>query len=89
MAVSANRLELLQIADAVAREKSIERTIVVAPLPNRKRNFRSSVERSIVPVEKNPAIANEIDAKIRAAVGVDIDITEGKIDDTDGETPEE
>ena len=29
MAVSANRLELLQIADAVAREKSIDRMIVV------------------------------------------------------------
>ncbi|WP_421725452.1 transcription termination factor NusA [Bauldia sp.] len=29
MAVSANRLELLQIADAVAREKAIDRTIVV------------------------------------------------------------
>ncbi len=29
MAVSANRLELLQIADAVAREKSIEREIVI------------------------------------------------------------
>ena len=28
MAVSANRLELLQIADAVAREKSIDRGIV-------------------------------------------------------------
>ena len=27
MAVSANRLEILQIADAVAREKSIDRTI--------------------------------------------------------------
>src|ERR1051325_7017052 len=32
MAVSANRLELLQIADAVAREKSIDRTIVVAAM---------------------------------------------------------
>ena len=40
-------------------------------------------------LKENPAIANEIDAKIRAAVGVDIAITEGKIDDTDGETPEE
>jgi len=30
--VSANRLELLQIADAVAREKSIDRTIVIAAL---------------------------------------------------------
>ena len=39
-------------------------------------------------LKENPAIATEIDAKIRAAVGVDIDITEGKIDDTAGETPE-
>ena len=29
MAVSANRLELLQIADAVAREKNIDRMIVI------------------------------------------------------------
>ena len=29
MAVSANRLELLQIADAVAREKAIDRQIVI------------------------------------------------------------
>ena len=32
MAVSANRLELLQIADAVAREKSIDRSIVVTAM---------------------------------------------------------
>ncbi len=32
MAVSANRLELLQIADAVAREKSIDRKIVIAAM---------------------------------------------------------
>src|SRR5438105_4336798 len=32
MAVSANRLELLQIADAVAREKAIDRMIVVAAM---------------------------------------------------------
>ncbi len=32
MAVSANRLELLQIADAVAREKAIDRTIVVSAM---------------------------------------------------------
>ena len=30
--ISANRLELLQIADAVAREKSIEREIVIAAM---------------------------------------------------------
>ena len=32
MAVSANRLELLQIADAVAREKAIDRTIVISAM---------------------------------------------------------
>src|SRR3977135_2969859 len=32
MAVSANRLELLQIADAVAREKSNDRGIVIAAM---------------------------------------------------------
>ncbi|GGB47986.1 transcription termination/antitermination protein NusA [Roseibium aquae] len=32
MAISANRLELLQIADAVAREKSIDRAIVIAAM---------------------------------------------------------
>src|ERR1700719_1035942 len=31
-AVSANKLELLQIADAVAREKSIDRGIVIAAM---------------------------------------------------------
>jgi N utilization substance protein A len=30
--ISANRLELLQIADAVAREKSIDRKIVIAAM---------------------------------------------------------
>src|ERR1700759_712302 len=32
MAVSANRLELLQIVEAVAREKSIDRSIVLASM---------------------------------------------------------
>ncbi|OPB28559.1 N utilization substance protein A [Bartonella sp. WD12.1] len=32
MAISANRLELLQIADAVAREKSIDREIVISAM---------------------------------------------------------
>ena len=40
-------------------------------------------------LKENPEIANEIDAKIRAAVGINVDITEGKLDDTDGERPEE
>lgn len=40
-------------------------------------------------LKENPEVANEIDAKIRAAVGINVDITEGKLDDTDGERPEE
>ena len=40
-------------------------------------------------LKENPDIANEINAKIRAAVGINVDITEGKLDDTDGERPEE
>ena len=32
MAVSANRLELLQIADAVAREKLIDKDIVISAM---------------------------------------------------------
>ncbi|KLT72551.1 recombinase A [Neisseria arctica] len=40
-------------------------------------------------LKENPEIANEIDTKIRSAVGVDMEITEGKLDDTDGEMPEE
>ena len=31
-AISANRLELLQIADAVAREKTIDRSIVISAM---------------------------------------------------------
>lgn len=40
-------------------------------------------------LKENPAIATEIDAKIRANIGVKVAITEGKIDATDGEKPEE
>ena len=35
MAVSANRLELLQIADAVAREKNIEKNVVLEAMEER------------------------------------------------------
>ena len=40
-------------------------------------------------LKENPEVAQEIDAKIRAAEGTNISITEGVIDDTDGEAPEE
>ena len=35
MAISANRLELIQIADAVAREKSIDKQIVIQAMADR------------------------------------------------------
>lgn len=40
-------------------------------------------------LKENPEVAEEIDAKIRAAVGTTVLVTEGKLDDTDGEQPEE
>ena len=40
-------------------------------------------------LKENPEVAQENEAKIRAAVGTNISITEGVIDDTDGEAPEE
>lgn len=41
MAVSANRLELLQIADAVAREKAIDREIVIEAMADAIQKARS------------------------------------------------
>ncbi|RQK41760.1 recombinase RecA [Neisseria meningitidis] len=40
-------------------------------------------------LKENPEIADEIDAKIRALNGVEMHITEGTQDETDGERPEE
>ena len=40
-------------------------------------------------LKENPEVADEIDAKIRALNGVEMHITEGKLDETDGERPEE
>ena len=40
-------------------------------------------------LKENPEVADEIDAKIRAKVGVSVQITEGTLDETDGEQPEE
>ena len=40
-------------------------------------------------LKENPAIANEIDQKVRQKSGIQIDITEGKVDETDGVKPEE
>ena len=40
-------------------------------------------------LKENPDVANEIDSKIRAAAGTNIEITEGMRDETDGEEPEE
>ena len=40
-------------------------------------------------LKENSDVANEIDSKIRAAAGTNIEITEGVRDETDGEEPEE
>ncbi|EMT1965472.1 recombinase RecA [Neisseria gonorrhoeae] len=40
-------------------------------------------------LKENPGISDEIDAKIRALNGVEMHITEGTQDETDGERPEE
>src|SRR6476620_7040059 len=55
-AVSANKLELLQIADAVAREKSIDRGIVIAAMEDaiaKKGELRLSRHMLVVDVVEN------------------------------------
>jgi N utilization substance protein A len=56
MAVSANRLELLQIADAVAREKSIDRRSSSPRwrTPSRRRRARATAPRPTFRAEINP-----------------------------------
>ena len=48
--VSANKLELLQIADAVAREKSIDRKIVLAAMEDAIRSEERRVGKECMPV---------------------------------------
>ncbi|MBP6552132.1 MAG: recombinase RecA, partial [Vitreoscilla sp.] len=40
-------------------------------------------------LKENPEIANEIEQKIRAEVGITAQITEGTLDETDGEEPQD
>ena len=40
-------------------------------------------------LKENPEMADEIDRKIREAAGTTVEITEGKLDETDGDQPEE
>jgi N utilization substance protein A len=58
-AISANRLELLQIADAVAREKSIDKTVVLAAMED-------AVQRA---AKSRYGAENEIRAEIDAKTG--------------------
>ena len=51
MAVSANRLELLQIVDAVAREKSIDRSIVISAMEDAIAKAARSVQRQLQVLE--------------------------------------
>ena len=59
MAVSANKLELLQIADAVAREKSIEREIVIGAM-------EEAIQRA---ARSRYGMENEIRAEINPKTG--------------------
>ena len=58
-AVSANRLELLQIADAVAREKSIDKSVVLAAM-------EEAIQRA---AKSRYGAENEIRAEIDAKTG--------------------
>ena len=58
-AVSANRLELLQIADAVAREKSIDKSVVITAMED-------AIQRA---ARSRYGSENEIKAEINAATG--------------------
>jgi N utilization substance protein A len=58
-AVSANRLELLQIADSVAREKSIDRQVVIAAMED-------AIQRA---ARSRYGSENEIRAEIDATTG--------------------
>ena len=40
-------------------------------------------------LKENPEVANEIDRKIREKAGTTVQITEGRLDDTDGEEPQD
>ena len=75
MAVSANRLELLQIADAVAREKSISRDIVLSSMEDalQKAARAHNIEFSIHRVARAEDIAAAIDsAQASGATAVNI-----------------
>ena len=77
--VSANRLELLQIADAVAREKAIDRSIVITAMEDaiakaaRSRyGAETDVHADINPtriVPKGPELANWLTPHGRDALG--------------------
>ena len=55
--IAANRLELLQIADAVAREKSIDKSVVIHAMEEAMQ--RATVETRSVTVTRVPGVRPE------------------------------
>jgi N utilization substance protein A len=90
MAVSANRLELLQIADAVAREKSIDRGIVIAAMEDAiqkaaRSRYGSETE---VRAEINPKTGEmRLSRLLLVAEPVDNDSTQISLDDAKRRNP--
>ena len=82
MAVSANRLEILQIADAVAREKSIDRSIVIASMEDALQKAARSRygQETEVRAEINPKTGEVISmgtwSSTEKVDGVDVKVTE-------------
>ena len=81
MAVSANRLELLQIADAVAREKSISRDIVLSSMEDALQKAARSLEAGLnSPYFEKSEIPQRINALAQAALSIVLMVSGGMPD---------
>jgi len=90
MAVSANRLEILQIADAVAREKSIDRSIVIASMEDALQKAARSRygQETEVRAEINPRTGEVRFSRLMLVVDlVDNDATQISIEDARKRNP--
>src|SRR3954453_8960720 len=90
MAVSANRLELLQIADAVAREKAIDRGLVIASMEDAIQKAAQSRygSRAEVRAEINPETGEmRLSPLLLVADQVENDATQIALDDAKKRNP--
>src|SRR6476646_6148065 len=90
MAISANRLELLQIVDAVAREKSIDRAIVLASMEDAMQKAARSRygQETEVRAEINPRTGEIRFSRLLLVVDeIDNDATQITLTDAQKKTP--